>query len=39
MTGYSNHEIALPTVLALRRLEDEIRRTKERLRGLDAGVD
>jgi hypothetical protein len=36
-TGYSSHAVVLPTILAFRRAEEEIRETKERLRGL--GVD
>ena len=38
-SGYSSHEVVLPTVLAFSRVEDEIRRTKERLRELGVGVD
>jgi hypothetical protein len=36
-TGYSSHKVALPTVLALMRVEDVIRQTNEQLRGF--GVD
>ena len=38
-TGPSSHKVALPTILALRRIEDEIRHTKEQLRGLGVAVD
>jgi hypothetical protein len=38
-TGSSSHEVVLPTALALRRVDQDIRRLKTGLRGLGASVD
>ena len=38
-SGNSSHEVMLPTVLALKRVERELERIKERLRSLGASTD
>ena len=38
-TASSSHDVVLPTVLALRRADQDVRRIKSALRGLGATVD
>jgi hypothetical protein len=38
-TASSSHEVVLPTVLALRRADQDVRRTRNALRELGASVD
>jgi hypothetical protein len=38
-TGSSSHEVVLPTVLALKRSDQDIRRIRNALRGFGASVD